>query len=49
MVEGSVDVDPGEALDRLRAAGFADTGRPADGTASGGPTDGAGGDPGDSE
>ncbi|MXR22279.1 urease subunit beta [Halobacterium bonnevillei] len=49
MVEGSVDVDPGEALDRLRAAGFADTGRPADGTGSGGPTDGAGGDPGDSE
>lgn len=26
MVNGSVDGDPGEALERLRAAGFADTG-----------------------
>jgi urease subunit beta len=26
MVNGSVDGDPGEALDRLRAAGFEDTG-----------------------
>ncbi|MFC6864347.1 urease subunit beta [Halomicroarcula sp. GCM10025817] len=28
MVNGSVDGDPGEALERLRAAGFADTGAP---------------------
>ncbi|MFC6976035.1 urease subunit beta [Halomicroarcula sp. GCM10025709] len=26
MVDGSVDADPGEALERLRAAGFGDTG-----------------------
>ncbi len=26
LVDGSVDGDPGEALERLRAAGFADTG-----------------------
>jgi urease subunit beta len=28
LVDGTVDGDPGPALDRLRAAGFADTGAP---------------------
>lgn len=36
MVNGSVDGDPGEALERLRAAGFADTGAPGDGDAAAG-------------
>lgn len=30
MVNGSVDGDPGEALERLRAAGFGDTGADGD-------------------
>ncbi|ADE02537.1 urease subunit beta [Haloferax volcanii] len=37
MVNGSVDTDPSAAVERLRAAGFADTGAPDDehGTAEG--------------
>jgi urease subunit beta len=35
MVDGSVDGPPGEALERLRAAGFADTGDDGDGEGDG--------------